>query len=283
MDPRGAAIHERLTAPPRARDRLALVPAAAVIAVLFGGALAGALRASVVPLDGPPTLDAWRELLAAPEFADAAWFTLRTAVLSTVLAAALATVLALRARRSGTLVRSLLALPVPVPHLLIAVVAVLWLAPGGLAERILGTLPITLVRDEAGLGVVAVYVYKEVPFLLVLLLAALGRGHDEREEATAALGLTPLQRLRWVTWPTVRAPLVLGSTVVFAYVLGAFEVPLAVGPTYPQTVAEYALAATQGDLIAGQATAAAALLLTAVVSLALAALALRAARDVQDA
>lgn len=272
-----------MTARPHIRARLALLPAVALVGLLLVGALAGALRASVTPLGGEPTLDAWRALLDAPEFRDAVWFTLRTAVLTTVLSAVLATALALRARRSGTFVRTLLALPVPIPHLLVAVVAVLWLAPGGLAERALGALPLTLVRDEHGLGVVLVYLYKEVPFLVVLLLAALGRGHEEREEAAAALGLSPLQRLRWVTWPTIRAPLLLGSLVVFAYVLGAFDVPLAVGPTYPQTIAEYALGATQGDVLTGQSTAAAALLLAAAAALALAAVAVRVARGVRDA
>jgi putative spermidine/putrescine transport system permease protein len=178
-------------------------------------------------------------------------------------------------------VRALVALPLPVPHLLVATVAVLWLAPGGLAERILGGLPVTLVRDRAGLGIVAVYVYKEAPFLLLLVLAALGRGAREREEAAAALGVSPWQRLRWVIWPTIRGPLVLGCIVVFAYVLGAFEVPLALGPSYPLTIAEYAQRATTGDLIAGQGTAAAALLVPALASIALAALAVRVARDPQ--
>ncbi|MTD45213.1 ABC transporter permease subunit [Conexibacter sp. W3-3-2] len=266
-----------------ARGRVAVLPAAALVALLLGGALAGAVRASVTPLGGEPTLVAWRDLLAAPEFRDAVVFTVRTAVLTTVLAAALATALALRVRRAGTVVRTLLALPVPVPHLLVATVAVLWLAPGGLAERAIGALPVTLVRDEHGVGIVLVYLYKEVPFLLVLLLAALGRGHAERDEAAAALGLSPLQRLRWVTWPTIRGPLLLGCVVVFAFVLGAFDVPLAVGPTYPQTIAEYALGATQGDVVTGQSTAAAALLLAAAVSVVLAALAVRAARGLRDA
>jgi len=68
---------------------------------------------------------------------------------------------------------------------------------------------------------------------------------------------------------------------VFAFALGAFEVPLAVGPSYPPTIAEYARQATQGDLISGQSTAAATLLLSAAGSIALAALAVRAARDPQ--
>ncbi len=266
---------------PRVRNGALLAPAALTIVVLFGGALAGTVRTSVLPLGGHATLDAWQALLDDPGFADAVTFTLRTAALSTLLAALVALAVAMAARRSGTRVRALLALPVPVPHLLVASVAVLWLAPGGLAERLLGGLPITLVRDRAGLGIVLVYVYKEAPFLILLLLAAMGQAHRERDEAAAALGVSPSQRLRWVTWPTVRGPLVVGSIVVFAYALGAFEVPLALGPSYPPTVAEFALQATESDPIAGQSTAAAALLLSALTSILLAAVAVRAARDPQ--
>lgn len=266
---------------PRVRDCALLAPAALTIIVLFGGALVGTVRTSVLPLGGSVTLHAWRALLDDPQFSDAVAFTLRTAALSTLLAALVALAVALTARGSSTRVRALLALPVPVPHLLVASVAVLWLAPGGLAERLLGGLPITLVRDRAGLGIVLVYVYKEAPFLILLLLASMGQGHRERDEAAAALGVSPAQRRRWVTWPTIRGPLVVGSIVVFAYALGAFEVPLALGPSYPPTVAEYALQATQSDPITGQSAASAALLLSALTSILLAAVAVRAARDPQ--
>ncbi len=84
-----------------------------------------------------------------------------------------------------------------------------------------------------------------------------------------------------MTWPAIRGPLVLGCIVVFAYVLGAFEVPLALGPSYPPTIAEYAHQATTGDLLAGQSTAAAALLVSALASIALAGLAVGVARDPQ--
>ncbi|MGI8845654.1 MAG: ABC transporter permease subunit [Thermoleophilaceae bacterium] len=265
----------------RAQNTILLAPALVILVTLFGGALAGAARISVVPLGGTASLDAWRGLFNDPAFGDAVVFTLRTAALSTALAAAVALGLSLAVRRRGMLVRSVLALPVPVPHLIVATVAVLWLAPGGLAERLLGGLPVDVIRDRGGVGIVLVYVYKEAPFLLLLVLAALGRAHQEHDEAAAALGVGPLQRLRWVTWPAVRSPLVVGSIVVFAFALGAFEVPLAVGPSYPSTIAEYARDATQGDLIAGQGTAAAALLVSALTSIALAALAVRAARDPQ--
>jgi len=254
------------------------------VAVLLGGALAGALRTSVTRVEGDGetvTLAAWRMLLRDPAFADAVLFTVRIAVLATAFSAAAALLVALTLRRRGTPLRALAALPVPVPHLLVAVVAVLWLAPGGLAERLLGALPVDLVRDRAGVGIVLVYVYKEAPFLALLLLAAMGRGMLEREEAAAVLGATWWQRLRWVVWPTVRGPLVVGCIVVAAFVLGAFEVPLAVGPNAPLMLAEYAQQATQNDLLVGESLQAAALLVAAAASIVLAVAAVRLAKDPQ--
>jgi putative spermidine/putrescine transport system permease protein len=265
----------------RLRTAAPLAPAMVTVAVLFGGALAGAVRTSLVPLGGGVTLDSWRALLGDPAFVDAALFSLRVTVLATAVSAAAAVVVAGMLRSHGTLVRALAVLPVPVPHLLVAVLAVLWLAPSGLADRVLGALPVSLVRDDAGLGIVLVYVYKEVPFLVLLLLAAMGSGLQEREEAAAVLGASAGQRLRWVVWPAIRAPLVVGSIVVAAFVLGAFEVPLVIGPNHPPTLATYAYEATQGDVLAGEGVAAAALLVTALAAVALAAAAVRLARSVE--
>ena len=251
-----------------------------MLALLFGGGIAGAVRTSVVSLDGTASLDSWRELLADPAFTDAVLFSLRVAVVATLSAAVAAVAVALVVRTRGTTLRALVALPVPVPHLLVAVLAVLWLAPGGLADRLLGTaVGGGLIRDEQGVGIVLVYVYKETPFLVLLLLAAMGQGLREREEAAAVLGASAWQRLRWVLWPAIRTPLVVGSIVVGAFTLGAFEVPLTVGPNYPPTLAEFAFQATQNDLLAGEGVAAAALLLTAAASIGLAVLAVRLGRD----
>ena len=258
-----------------------LAPAVATLSLLFGGALVGVAQTSLRPLDGPTSTAAWSQLVADPGFRDALAFTLRITVASTALAAALALLVAAGLRGRGTAARALIAVPVPVPHLLIATVAVLWLAPGGLADRLLGGLPVELVRDRGGVGIVAVYVYKEVPFLVLLLLAAMGDQLRNREAAAAVLGASPLQRLRWVTWPTVRGPLVIGSIIVAAYVLGSFEVPLTVGPNYPATLSEFAFEAIQGDVISGESRAAAALLVAAGAAMALALAAVHFARDLE--
>ncbi|MGI8413361.1 MAG: ABC transporter permease subunit [Solirubrobacteraceae bacterium] len=279
----------RLTRPRRGllRDLGLLAPAVLTLGVLFGGALLGAVRESVVPLAaggvGQANLDAWRALFSDPAFSDALRFTVQVTILSTALAALVAVGVAALLRPRGAALRTLASLPVPVPHLLVANLAVLWLAPGGLADRILGALPVQLVHDQLGLGIVLVYVYKESPFLVLLLLAVMGRGLAEREEATAVLGASAGQRLRWVLWPAIRAPLVIGSIIVAAFVFGSFEVPLTIGPNYPPTLSTFAYQATQNNLVSGEGEAAAALLLAAALSILLAVVAVRFARDVENA
>lgn len=265
---------------PRVRAWAPALPALLVIGVLFGGALAGAVRTSLEldPLGGGGYgLAAWRAALGDPAFRDAAVFTVGTTLVGTALSVllAVATAVALRGRRWA---RAAATLPVLVPHLLVAVVAVLWLGPGGLADRLLGGMPVEVVRAGSGAGIVLVHVVKEVPFLALLLLAAWNDEVAAQEEAAVVHGASSLARVAVVVLPALRLPLVVGTTVVGAYMLGSFEVPLLVGPTTPDTLATYALRATRTADLSGQAVAAAVLLLTSVGSLALAALSASAVR-----
>jgi putative spermidine/putrescine transport system permease protein len=259
------------------------LPAIAVVLVLFGGALLGAAQLSVQPVPGAGGVDlsAWSGMIADRGFRRALGFSAWVTFAATVVSAPLALAAAAGLRRTP-LVRPLFALPALVPHLLVAVLAVLWIGPGGIADRIVGGLPLDLVRDRHGLGIVLVYVYKEVPFLTLLLLTAWDERVERRSEAAAVLGAGRWRRLTTVVWPAVRAPLILGSLIVAAFVFGAFEVPLLVGPTSPRTLATWALDATRTASLAGQSRAAAALLLTAGITLLLAALAAREARPRGD-
>lgn len=247
----------------------AVVPALAVTLLLFGGALAGAARTSVAPLPGQsPSLDAWRRVLADPRFVESVLVTVGLAVVATALSVLLAVPVAalLRGRRA---VQTLVTLPVLLPHLLVAVVVVLWLGPGGLADRIVGDLP-QVVRAPSGAGVVLVYLLKEVPFLVLLLLAVWDEGVDQRVEVAATLGVGPLRALRTVVWPAVRAPLVLGAAVVMAFVLGFLQVPAVVGANDPVLLPVYAIDATRVRGLEGQADAAVALLVASGLALVLA-------------
>lgn len=246
-----------------------VVPALAVTMLLFGGALTGALRTSLAPLPGQPaTLAVWRRVLADPRFHEALLFTVALAVVATLVSVLLALPVAavLRRRRA---VQAIVALPVLLPHLLVAVVVVLWLGPGGLADRVVADLP-QVVRAPSGIGVVLVYIIKEVPFLVLLLLSVWDEEVEQRIEVAATLGVGPVRALQAVVWPALRAPLVLGATVVMAFVLGFLQVPAVVGPNDPVMLPVYAIEATRLRGLEGQADAAVALLVASGIALVLA-------------
>lgn len=250
----------------RAVDRGRVWPAVTVMVAIFGAALTGAVRDSLRPRLGELSLVAWGDVLGDPRFARALLFSLRLTVVATLLSALGAVALAAALRRSSWL-RAVSGLPVLVPHLLVAVVAVTWLAPGGVAERVLGGLPLVLVRDGAGWGVVLVYLYKEIPILALLVASSWGVDVDQRSEAAATLGASRWTRLRLVVWPAIRAPLLTGSVIVAAFVFGAFEVPLLLGPTTPETAAVYALTESRSAGLSGRARADVALLVVSAVTL----------------
>lgn len=257
---------------------LRIAPTLGTIVLLFGGAVAGAASASLHPTArAGATLSAWRFVLTDGRFQAAVAFTAAIAAATTLLAAALA-LIAARWLRGHRWPQVLFTLPVLLPHLLVAVVAVLWLGPGGVADRVLDPLPVQLVRASSGIGIVLVYLVKEVPFLTLLVLAAWDEDVTALEEAAAVSGAGPVRRLAMVVAPAVRGPLVIGGTVVAAFVVGAFEVPLLVGPTSPPMLATYALEETRLAGLAGRANAAAALLVATGLTVVLALVAARGAQ-----
>lgn len=237
---------------PALRPYWMVAPALAVLALFFASGLVLALVQSLghFPAGGLTgwSLDYYRALFGAPGFYRALGETVYLAGVSTVLSAILSLGLALGMRRvalASRWVRMALQLPLPVPHLAVGAAMALILSQSGLLSRVAfamgwisdpGEFP-ALVNDRWNLGLIGVYLYKEVPFITLFLLAVLERSGDDQEEAARTLGAGPWERFRRVVLPTVLPGLALSSLIVFAFIFGAFELPLLMGRTYPETLA----------------------------------------------
>jgi putative spermidine/putrescine transport system permease protein len=230
------------------RTWAALSPALVVVLALFGGAVTLAVLRSLGlltagPQDGP-TLDAYRRLLSDAEFGRSLALTFHVAVTSTVLAVVLgigAALLLRRMARGRRLATTLFQLNLPVPHVIGAVAMLALLGQSGLLARVAartGTIegPASfpaLVFDPYAVGIIAQYVWKEVPFIGIVALAILhATGHD-LEEAARTLGASRWQRLRHVTLPLVLPGVLSAAVIVFAFTFGTFEVPLLLGRSFP--------------------------------------------------
>lgn len=241
---------------------LALTPALAVVGLLVGASLlygvAQSLGALAIVGDSRVSLDAYRDLLAgdapvAREFWPALRFSLWVCAASTGLAAlgALLVAASLSGRRRPAEGSTLLVLNLNLafPHLVWAVALSLLLAQSGLLARLAAALGLidgpadfpVLVRDRYGLGIILHYLSKEIPFLVLIVLAVLRTQGPIYDMVAENLGAGPWQRLRRVTLPLVLPALSAGSALVFAFVFGAYEVPALLGVRYPRTLAVLAL------------------------------------------
>jgi putative spermidine/putrescine transport system permease protein len=137
--------------------------------------------------------------------------------------------------------RFLIQLPLPVPHLAVAVLAILFLSQSGLASRILfgiGTIETQrdfpeLLYDRFGIGIIAVYLWKEIPFLTLVMLSVMSSVGKNYERVAQSLGATRVQQIYFVTLPLVWRGARTSLMIVFVFIVGAFEVPLLIGATYP--------------------------------------------------
>jgi putative spermidine/putrescine transport system permease protein len=224
-----------------------LTPVLLVMALFaIGLTMAGAQSLGWLGLDhaAAPTFAHYRSLVDDEEIVNSMVLTLWVAGISTIVAVsgglAIAITLA-RLARGRRMVYALLQVPLAVPHLAIAVALVTLIAPSGLVARIIYALGwITepaqfpaLVYDRYGLGVIAAYVAKEVPFLAVVTTVLLLRLGADYDAVARTLGATAWQRLRHVTLPLVFPGVSAAALIVFAYVFAAFETPFLLGRPYP--------------------------------------------------
>jgi putative spermidine/putrescine transport system permease protein len=230
---------------------LLLLPSLAVIGLFLLGGVGFAFAQSLglFPLLGESeiSLRHYRDVLGDPDFIVALLLSLRIAAVSTgialVLSVGMALMLRRRLRGDGVL-RVLFQLPLPIPHLVGAVGITFLITQSGLLARLLFTVGIIrdrgqfplLVADRFGIGIVLVYVWKEVPFITLLLLAALAGIGDQYEEAARTLGASAWQRFRFVLLPLLLPAMLSASLIVFAFTFGAFEVPYVMGRTYPKAL-----------------------------------------------
>ncbi len=226
------------------------------------------------------SLDVWRALLAEPGLLHASLLSLRTGLASTLLS--LIFILLLLAGGETWLKRRLQALLSPlvaVPHIALAVGLAFLLMPSGWLAR-LGSPWLTgwarpldwaFPNDGNGLALILGLVVKEVPFLLLVALAALPQIEAEKRLAMArSLGYRPATAWIKAVLPDLTRRLRLPVFAVIAYGVANVEMAIILGPSTPPTLAVLIVEWFQDpDLSRRFLGSAAALLLLSLVLLAL--------------
>ena len=231
-----------------------------VIAIVVGGTLGVPIAAGVIftllPAFGylPSiseqvlTVQPWRDLLTTPGLATSVRLTLSTGVAATVLGLTLAfsfcAVVHGRMRNRGA--DGLLAPLLAAPHAAMAIGLAFLIAPSGWLLRLVSpwltglTVPpnVASVQDPWGMALVIGLLVKEMPFLLIVILAALNQiPVDQQMRAGRALGYG--QGIVWVKIiaPQVYRQIRLPLYVVLAFSLSVVDMALILAPTNPPPLA----------------------------------------------
>lgn len=186
-------------------------------------------------------------LAESPLFWESLGYSLRTALIASALSVVLGTLLgqALQSlSRRGRLAAEVYRVPLILPHLAVGLIALLAAAPGGWLEAAAGMAgldlaPLTQAGRFGGTGglLILAYLFKEVPFVTLWVLAALADLPPLRLEAARHLGGRPLQIWAALYWPLLRGPLLTAFILLFLYSFGAYELPWILGESRPAFIA----------------------------------------------
>jgi putative thiamine transport system permease protein len=239
----------------RRGSRLLRAVPALTLALFFAPVAAGLLGTALPAFGWLPVLGAtrlglepWQRLLQAPELPSALRLTLTSGLAASI--ASLAIVVLFCAAAHGTrLFRAIertLAPLLAVPHAAVALGLAFLLAPSGWLARLLSpwatgwTTPPDLptVQDPLGLALALGLVVKEVPYLLLMTIAAMGQAEVKESLAVArSLGYGPVTGWLKAVLPRVYPQIRLPVYAVIAYSLSVVDMALILGPATPPPLA----------------------------------------------
>lgn len=220
----------------------------AVLVTALGVPLLWAAWAALAAgMNGP----AWAELAADSQTAKALGMTLWTGLVASALALALTAALLSRMFPSPAWTRLVhwLSPMLAIPHAAFAIGLAFLISPSGWLLRALSPWatgfsappPWPTTQDPWGLGLIAVLIAKEVPFLLWTAATQLQRPEVAARwtrELQLARSLGYSARTAWwrVLWPQLWPRLTLPLLAVLAYSLTVVDMALVIGPTSPPTL-----------------------------------------------
>ncbi len=227
---------------------LMLLPAIVVIGGLFLGGLAiGVMRSfNYMPIIGlnEPDFSAYVSIFTDPDFLRSFLLSFHIAFTSTVISSVIAVGAALLLRRSFLgrgVVNFLFQLNLTVPHLVGAIGILYLFSQSGSFARLAAEFDLiagpadfpALVFDPYAIGIILQYVWKEVPFIGVIVLANMQAIGEDYEAVARSLGASKWQAFRHVLLPLILPGLLAASVLVFAFTFGAYEIPALLGANYP--------------------------------------------------
>lgn len=261
------------------------IPALVVVLLLAGPVIAG-LAGTILPAFGfLPVLgmtnlspDPFKQLFAMPGLTRSIALSFGTGLIASLLS--LGIVLLFAAGWSGTRtfrnISRFLSPLLSVPHAAAAIGLAFLIAPSGFLVRLASPWAtgwdrppdLLLINDPYGAAMTLGLVAKEVPFLFLMLLAALHRpGLKDFAKAGASLGYGPMATFFKVVLPQIYPLIRLPMIAVIAYATSVVDVAVILGPTTPAPLAPRLIGWMNDPDLSLRLTASAGALLQLMISL----------------
>jgi putative spermidine/putrescine transport system permease protein len=189
------------------------------------------------------TLKNWA-IVATREVSDSLFFSLKMGVLSSIGTVLVAFPVALFFRKGGSgkrLLGSIIKIPLFIPALVAAFLIVNLISYHGIVNEVLIGLhlikePLRMLNDPFGWGVVFIQVWKNLPFVLLILSASLAGIHDDVVDAARNLGAGTWAVAFRIYVPLAMSGILVAMILMFIKAFGDFPITSVAGPIYPLSI-----------------------------------------------
>jgi ABC-type spermidine/putrescine transport system, permease component I len=227
-----------------------ILPFAALGLLFVTGIINGLVQSfGVIPVLGlsTPTLKYYLDIVNRPELLSSIGVSLYITAVSSVLAAilgvALGAGLVMSGQARGKLIQ-IVKMPIAIPHTVAALFIINIFSQSGLLARVLYALGLinsqsgfpALLYTGSGIGIIVAYLWKEVPFIAFFVVAIMANISSTLGEAAENLGAGKWRTFIEVTLPLCMPAIKNAFLIVFAYTLGAYELPFLLGATEPRAL-----------------------------------------------
>ena len=191
------------------------------------------------------TLENWKTILQTRESMDSLFFSLKMGLLSSIGTVVVAFPIALFFRKGGTgkgILGSIIKVPLFIPALVAAFLILNLISYHGLVNTALMRLnlidePLRMLNDKFGWGVVFIQIWKNLPFVLLIVMASLASIRDDTIDAAKNLGAGYWSILFRVYVPLAMPGILVSMILMFIKAFGDFPIVSVAGPIYPSSMA----------------------------------------------
>lgn len=193
------------------------------------------------------TLKYYKEVLNSKDFISSLGFSFFISAVSSTIAVVMGVVLAysiVKSNKKEKLAGMIFNIPISVPHVVAVIMVYNILSQSGILPRILYAIGLledashfpSLIYDRRAIGIIITYLWKEIPFVAMVVYTVLDNINEKLTDVALNLGANRRQVFFHVILPLILPSAFSAFIIIFAFSFGAYEVPFLLGPTSPKTL-----------------------------------------------